>query len=266
MTQGNGITTSFSEEFEQLYYENQAKVYQLAHGLTGNANDAEEITQEAFYRALRSFGTFRKDSSFFTWIYRITLNVANNYLKQRKKMPVQALIEDLGYSMENMMDENPANNPEMLLLAKEARFKCLHCIIECLPIEQRKIFCLAITIGLPYKLVAEILGCSLSKVKTTLHRAKKRWFGYMENRCELIKKTNPCHCIQWVRFGLEQGWISRDEVKNPRPEINLQAIKEIKELKTMREIYTVLYPENTDQSLARRIKEGIQKKEWAIIS
>lgn len=260
------MTNSFSEEFERLYNENQVKVYKLAYSLTGNANDAEEITQEAFFRALRSFNAFRKDSSFFTWIYRITLNVANDYLKQRKKIPIQTLTEDFGYDIENILDKNPGNDPEMLLLAKEARFKCLHCLIECLPIEQRKIFCLAITIGLPHKLVAEILGCSLSKVKTTLYRAKQRWFGYMENRCELIKKTNPCHCVQWVRFGLEQGWISKDEVKNHKAEINLQAVKEIKELKTIREIYSALYPEYTDQSLAKRIKDGIQKKEWGIIS
>lgn len=260
------MTSNFSKEFEQLYSENQAKVYKLALGLTGNANDAEEITQEAFFRALRSYDTFRKDSSFFTWIYRIALNVANGYMEQRKKMPVLALTEDFGYSIEYIMDKNPSNDPEMLLLAKEARFKCLHCLTECLPIEQRKIFCLAITIGLPYKLVAEILECSLSKVKTTIHRAKQRWFGYMENRCALIKKSNPCHCTQWVRFGLEKGWISKQEVQQPRPEIDLQAVKEIKELKSLRDIYTVLYPENMNQSLAKRIKEGIRKKEWAIIS
>lgn len=59
------------------------------------------------------------------------------------------------------------------------------------------------TIGLPHKLVAEILECSLSTVKTTLHRAKKRWFDYMENRCGIMKKLNPCHYRQWVRFGKE---------------------------------------------------------------
>lgn len=261
----SSLNSNFTEGFEQLYIENQAKVYKLALGLTGNANDAEEITQEAFFRALRSFDTYRQDSSFFTWIYRITLNVANDYMKHRRKMPSQVL-EDLGYSKEDILDKNPSNDPEMLLLAKEARSKCLYSLTECLPIEQRKIFCLAITIGLPYKLVAEILDCSLSKVKTTIHRAKQRWFGYMENRCTLIKKSNPCHCVQWVRFALDKGWISKEEVINRKPENNSQTIAEIRELKTLRDFYTLLYPEDVDQSLAKRIKEGIQKKEWLIIS
>lgn len=218
MTEPSGELTQI---FDRLYRENQAKVYRLALGLTGNKNDAEEITQEAFFRAFRSYNTFREESSFFTWIYRITLNVANDYLKQRTKMPVYALTEDYGYSLQQIVDHNPSNDPEAQLLARETRFKCLHFLTECLPINQRKVFCLGITIGLPYKLVAEILECSVSSVKTTLHRAKKRWAGYMEDRCQLIKKSNPCNCSQWVRFGLTQGWVSK---KAPVNQIRVEFI------------------------------------------
>ncbi len=72
-----------TEFFDRLYRDNQAKVYRLALSLAGNAHDAEDITQEAFFRAFRSYGTFREDSSFFTWIYRIAVNVANDHLKYR---------------------------------------------------------------------------------------------------------------------------------------------------------------------------------------
>ena len=260
------LSDIITELFGQLYHENQTKVYRLALGLTGNANDAEEITQEAFYRAFRFYSNFRKDSTFFTWIYRITINVANDYLKQRKKLPIYALTEDLGYSIEQIIDPNPANDTETELLAREARFKCLHCLIECLPINQRKIFCLAITLGLPHKIVAEILDCSISSAKTTLHRAKKRWVGYMENRCQLIKKSNPCHCNQWVRFGLSQGWISKQDLVNPRPDNTFQVKEEIIKLKTLRDIYQNLYREKIDETFAQRIKVGIKNKEWLIFS
>jgi len=261
------LSKKISEEFEQHYKENYLKVYNLALGLTGNKNDAEEITQEAFLKALCAYDSFRKESSFFTWIYRITLNVSNDYLKQRKKMPVQALTEDFGFSLEEIKDENPANNPETLLLAKEARFKCFHCLTECLPNEQRKIFCLAVTIGLPYRLVAEILECSISKVKTTIYRAKQRWFGYMEDRCELIKKSNPCRCIQWVRFGLQQGWIKENELEgNLLPEVNAKSLSEVRSLKALRDVYTTLYPKEADDIFRERIKDGIKNNEWSIIS
>lgn len=250
------------ELFDQLCRDNQEKVYKLALALTGNSNDAQEISQEAFLRAFGSYHNFRQESSFFTWIYRITLNVANDYLKQRTKFPVYALSEDLGYDIEEIIDPNPGNDPETELLASEARFKCLHCLTECLPANQRKVFCLAITIGLPQKIVAEILECSLSSVKTNLHRARKRWIDYMENRCQLIKKSNPCNCSQWVRFGLSQGWISKESIANPPPMINIEIKEEVIKLKTLRTLYQGLYHQKADESLAQKIKEGIKNKEW----
>lgn len=260
------MSDKLTELFDRLYCDNQAKVYKLALGLTGNANDAEDITQEAFFRAFRSYHTFREESSFFTWIYRITLNVANDYLKQRAKLRIYELTEDLGYSIEEIIDPNPANDPETELLAREVRYRCLHGFTECLPINQRKVFCLAITIGLPHKLVAEIFDCSVSSVKTTLHRAKKRIAGYLEERCQLIKKSNPCNCNQWVRYGLQQGWITKQALVNPRLEIIIKAREEMVELRSLRYTYQNLYREIADESLAQRIREGIKKKEWAIFS
>jgi RNA polymerase sigma-70 factor (ECF subfamily) len=96
----------------------------------------------------------------------------------------------------------------------------------------RKIFCLAVTIGLPQATVADIMECSLSKVKTALSRAKQRWYGYMEGRCGLIKKSNPCNCSQWMRFGLRQGWFTqRDLSYDPDIEGTMRAMAELKDLK-----------------------------------
>lgn len=256
--------------FDQLYRDNHTKVYKLALGLSGNAHDAEEITQEAFLRAFRSYHGFREECSFFTWIYRITMNVANDYLKQSSKFPICTLTEDLGFSLEEIIDPNPASNPETELLACQARIKCLHSLTECFSPEQRKVFCLAVTLGLPHKLIADILECTISYVKTTLHRARKRWFGYMEDRCQLINRSNPCNCKQWVRFGLSRGWITKDAIGNSRQLINMETMDEIGKLKALRDIYQDLYrdinQETADESYAQRIREGIQKREWAIFS
>lgn len=260
------MSDELTEHFDQLYRDNQATVYKLAMGLTGNGHDADEITQEAFLRAFRSYSSFREECSFSTWIYRITLNIANDYLKQRAKFPVNSLTEDFGFSLDDIIDPNPASNPETELLSRQARVKCLHAMTECLPTGQRKVFCLAITLGLPHKLVAEILDCSVSSVKTTLHRAKQRWFGYMEGRCQLIDKSNTCNCKQWVRFGLARGWISKQPLANSPSPITVQAREEVTELKKLRDIYQELYQDTGDESFAQRIREGIQNKEWAIFS
>jgi RNA polymerase sigma-70 factor (ECF subfamily) len=255
-----------AESFESLFLDHRAKVYRLALSLAGNAHDAEDITQEAFLRAFRSYHTFRGNSSFFTWIYRITMNAAKDYLKQRTKMPLETLTEDLGFSLEEVIDPNPANNPETELLGYQARIRCLHAMTECLPLEQRKVFCLAITLGLPHKVIAEILDCSVASVKTTLHRAKQRWFGYMENKCRLIKKSNPCNCRQFVRFGLSQGWISKAREIKMSPVIPAQARKDVVSMRTLRDIYSDMYRDKADALFIERMKNGIKNKEWPIFS
>ena len=251
-------------EFDALYRDNQPKVYRLALTLVGNAHDAEDITQEAFFRAFRSFETFRNESSFFTWIYRITLNVANDHLKYRNKLPIRTFTEDLGYSYEEVIDTNPANNPETELLAHQVRIKCLHALTECLQQKERLVFCLAVTLDLPHKHVAEILECSVGSVKTTLHRAKKRWFGYMENLCQFIKKDNPCNCKQWVRFAVSRGMTQSFDV--PRLPVPIQAGKELMTLRAMRSFYEDLYQDKADQSFTERVRAGIKSNEWSIFS
>jgi RNA polymerase sigma-70 factor (ECF subfamily) len=262
----NPLTGEHSDLFDRLYRENLPKVHRLAFSLAGNAHDAEDITQEAFFRAFRAFDGFRRESSFFTWMYRITVNVANDHLKYRSKLPIHHLTEDLGYSYEDVIDTNPANNPETEILGRQVRIKCMHALTECLQANERKVFCLAITLDLPHKQVAEILDCSIASVKTTLHRAKKRWFGYMENMCQFIKKDNPCNCRQWVRFALSKGMISKDVFVDPAPPFYLQARKDVLGLRTLREFYQDLYPERADEPFAKRIREGIKSKEWAIFS
>ena len=255
------------EEFELLYRENYKKVYNLALGLTSDSDKAEEITQEAFFCALKSFDTFRHDSSFFTWIYRITLNISSSYMKKKRNYPMQNIeleIGKMGMQIEDIIDKNPESSPEVLYLAKEVRYKCLHSLTECLSGEQRKIFCLAITLGLPQKMVAEILECSLNKVKTTLFRAKQKWFGYMDDRCNLIKKGNPCSCEQWVRYAVENGWISREMTTVKRQEVNTRTLQEAKTLKNLQELYQTLYPDMEEPVVAQRLQEGIKKKEWEI--
>jgi RNA polymerase sigma-70 factor (ECF subfamily) len=186
-------------------------------------------------------------------------------MKYKTKFPVYNLTEDLGYSLEEIIDPNPANNPETELLSNQAKVKCLHSLTECLQAKERKVFCLSITLGLPQKHVAAILDCSVGSVKTTLHRAKQRWFGYMEDRCQLIRKSNPCNCKQWVRFGLSQGWITNQTPAVSSPSITSQARKEISDLRRLRDIYHELYQARAEETFANRIMDGMNKREWAFL-
>lgn len=254
-----------TELFDQLYRDNYVKVYRLALGLTHSFSDAEDIAQEAFVRAFRSFHTFREESSFFTWIYRITVNVANDFMKQRSKLPVYEIAEKQGCSVEDLIDPHPENNPETKLMVNEVMRVCMAAFTECLPVNQRKVFFLIIGLGLSYKVTAEIVECSVSSVKTLLHRAKNRLVGFMESRCHYIKKSNTCRCEQWVKRGISQGWISKDCVTNPRPKITIPEKVKIY-MRDLRDIYKNVYLADNDEILAKFFKEGFAKKKWATFS
>ncbi len=260
-----------SELFEQLYRDNYVKVYRLAFGLANRGvsaadrrNDAEDITQEAFLRAFRSFHTFRADSSFFTWICRITINVASDYMRQRAKLPIYETLERLGCSETELIDPNPANDPESKLVANEVMRICMIGFTECLPLHQRKAFFLVIGLDLPYKIAAEILECTVGTLKTTLHQAKKRLIGYMESRCSFINKSNSCRCEQWVKAVRSHGGVTKDCITNPTAKITIPDKLKIY-LRDLRDIYRNVYWARTDEEMAEMLKEGFAKKSGPLL-
>jgi len=260
-----------TENFDQLYRDNYVKVFRMALFLTNRErstnianrfSDAEDITQEAFLRAFRSYHTFREDSSFFTWIYRIAVNVANDYMRQRTKLPIYEVADMLGCSEAELADPNPANDPESKLMVNEVMRGCMLGFTECLPVNQKKIFFLVIGLGLPYKVAAEILDCSVGSLKTTLHRAKDRLLGYMEGRCSLIKKSNSCRCEQWVKAGLSHGWITKESITNPLPKITIPDKEKIY-MRDVHDIYRNVYLAQNDELLAELIKKRFTQKKWS---
>lgn len=259
------MSDKLNELFDQLYRDNYVKVFRLALGLTHNPNDAEDITQEVFVRAFRSYQTFREESSFFTWIYRITVNVANDYMKQRSKLPVYEIAEDAGCSVDDLADPHPDYSPETKLMINEVMRVCMAAFTECLSVNQRKAFFLAVGLGLPHKIVAEILDCSVSSVKSSLHRAKNRLIGYMESRCQLVKESNSCRCEQWIKRGISRGWITKECITNPLPKIIIPAGVKIY-MRDLRDIYKNVYLADNDEVLAKFFKEGFAQKKWATFS
>jgi RNA polymerase sigma-70 factor (ECF subfamily) len=258
------------EHFDQLYRDYYVKVYRLALGLAnkvGSDNpadrlqDAEDITQEAFMRAFRSFQAFREDSSFFTWICRIAINVAHDYMRQRAKLPIYEVLDRLGCSEAEVIDPNPDNDPETKLLANEVMRVCMLGFTECLPLDQKKAFFLVAGLDLPYKLAAEILDCSVSAFKSKLHRAKGRLASYMESRCSIINKSNTCRCEHWVR-GFAQDPVMKECIANPTAKITIPNKVELY-LRDLLDIYRNVYHARSDEAVAELLKEGFAKKKWS---
>ena len=158
--------------FEALVVAYQKQVYNLALRTVGNEEDAADMTQEVFLRAYRALGTFRGESKFSVWLYRLTTNVCIDFLRAARRhlvVPISGLDAD---GEEYTLDApDPAKLPEEELLAREEREE-LRAAMALLAPEQRLILSLRVENDLSYTDIAAVLGVREGTVKSRLARAR----------------------------------------------------------------------------------------------
>lgn len=155
--------------FGELVTRYESKVYSLAMKMLRNPEDAEDVLQETFLRAYRGIKSFKGNSTFSTWIYRITANSA--LMRLRKKQLPQVSIEDSDERDAPISIADWAPGPVEQLLNQEMQ-RVMDEAIEALPPEFRQVFILRDVEEMSNADVAEILDLSVAAVKSRLHRAR----------------------------------------------------------------------------------------------
>ncbi|MGI6129757.1 MAG: RNA polymerase sigma factor [bacterium] len=148
----------------------QDKIYNLTYRLVSNREDAADLTQEVFYRALLRINSFRGEASFATWLYRIATNACYDHLRAKKDRHVISLDNT---DPDNLSLELPdkAPGPAEICMSR-AVLERLQEVMGTLPIEQRTILILREVQGLSYEEIAQVLQCSLGTVKSRLSRSR----------------------------------------------------------------------------------------------
>ena len=160
--------------FELLVEKYQRKLSRLLSRLVRDPGEVEDVTQEAFIKAYRALPSFRGDSAFYTWLYRIGINTAKNYLvAMGRRAPTSTEIdaeEAEGYeSGEQLRD---INTPESLLLSKEIA-ATVNAAIESLPEELRSAIQLRELEGMSYEEIAKLMDCPIGTVRSRIFRARE---------------------------------------------------------------------------------------------
>lgn len=161
--------------FEQLVLRHQELVFSLAYKLTGNREMANDVAQEAFIRAWKAIEKFRGDSTFSTWIYRITVNTAWTLRKKAKKhntLNIDDTYEPI------VIDEK--KDPEMVVINSDLS-SVLSKALNNLPVEQRIIVELKNIEGRSHKEIADYLDISVTAAKVRLHRAHQKLRQILED-------------------------------------------------------------------------------------
>jgi RNA polymerase sigma-70 factor, ECF subfamily len=161
-----GETAAF-QELVSRYYQ---KVYMVILGLLRNREDAMEIAQETFFRAYRKINSFHGGSSFYTWLYRIAVNISIDARRRQKRNPL-----DFREQMDGLLEAQNVvgRDPFSDIQDKQLREKLVAAIDDLTP-EHKAVIVLRTIEGLSYKDIGEILGCSEGTVMSRLHYARKK--------------------------------------------------------------------------------------------
>lgn len=169
------------EQFAQLVTEHQHRVFSTAMGLLHNHSDAEDITQDVFLEAFRSLSSFRKDSSFATWLYRITVNKSLNLLKKNKRSWVVQSMDNLFPGKQSPTDLLQDNSPTAQEnMEEQQQVEILQATLGRLPENQRVAFTLSKYDELSYAEIAEVMQLSVSAVESLIFRARKKIISTIE--------------------------------------------------------------------------------------
>lgn len=164
-----------TETFEDIYENYFNRVYTFIYRMCGNEDLAEELTQETFFQAFRSFYKFRGDSELFTWLASIAKFTFFAYLRKNKR-ETEYLNTDPWYSL--LSEEE--NDPEKIV-QKEEMSAAIHKILENIPAKYRDVVVLRIYAELPFSEIAEALKISENSAKVLFFRAKKMLFEELKN-------------------------------------------------------------------------------------
>ncbi|MAE34622.1 MAG: RNA polymerase sigma factor RpoE [Oceanospirillaceae bacterium] len=159
--------------FDLLVVKYQHRILSLVGRFISDHAEAQDVTQEAFIKAYRALPSFRGDSQFYTWMYRIAVNTAKNHLISRgRKTPTQDIdLDDAAYFADeaNMRD---VETPDGLLQRDQLR-KVVFDAIEDLPDELRRAVTLRELEGLSYEEIAEAMNCPIGTVRSRIFRARE---------------------------------------------------------------------------------------------
>lgn len=162
-----------SAAFDVLVRKYQHKILKLVMRYVRDPTEAEDVTQEAFLKAYRALPKFRGDSAFYTWIYRIAINTAKNFLVAAKRRPLDYnldLQDPEQYDMQARLKD--IDTPERMMLTEEIR-STVNRAIDKLPEDLRTAIILREMEGMSYEEIAQTMECPVGTVRSRIFRARE---------------------------------------------------------------------------------------------
>ncbi len=244
--------------FKLLYELYGKKIYNLAFKITGNKEDARDITQDTLIQVFNNISSFKEDSHIFTWIFAIAKNLSFRFQQNKRRSLMEDLINNVSSNPEKIELNAPYSKIEKKFYIEQVKEGCLLGLLRCLSFNQRTAFIFHTLFNIPIKDISVILNKTKSAARTLVHRARLNIKDFLCNNCSLYNKNNRCNCENLIDFSLKKNWIQKYQPHRSNYEMDSIIHKIENEINNLKKI-VLLYQSIPDQDLPPDFFQSIQK-------
>ncbi|MDR0879141.1 MAG: RNA polymerase sigma factor [Clostridioides sp.] len=207
-------TTGNSQALETILKSVQNLIFNLSLRMLGTVPDAEDATQDILVRIMTNLTSFRKESNFKTWVYRL----ATNYLIDYKKSMFAHYPLDFDYYSNDIKSGYIENSDDLLMgvnkdkLEKELKQSCTNVMLQCLDPPTRCIFILGTMFKIDSRIAGDILDMTPDNYRQKLSRARKKVAGFLSYHCGLTE-TGFCSCEKRIGYAIKHNRISPKKLR-----------------------------------------------------
>lgn len=252
------------DALEALIQRIQDHVYGLAIRMLWHPADAEDATQEILVKIVTHLGSFRQESTFTTWVYRIASNhllTTHKRRAERREMTFEQYEQQIDRGLSGVALKSPLE-AEQSLLVEEIRIRCMQGMLLCLDRNLR----IAYILGEIFEVISDqgghILNITAPAFRKRLSRARTRIRNFMRKKCSLVNPANPCHCAQQLTHAIETGSIDNHKLlfaEHPRHDRNhIDILNRLQEMDELRRV-AVLFRSHPDYAAPEDFVEGVKE-------
>jgi RNA polymerase sigma-70 factor (ECF subfamily) len=165
-----------SRAFKKLVDKYKKRIYYLAYKMTRDHDSADELAQESFVKAYNALSSFKRGYSFYTWIYRICVNLSINFIKREQQKVSSELVSDA-----DILATRPKQSDQLDRIIMSEQAAIVKGELDKLPPDQKAAFILRTYDNLSYEKISKIMGCSLGTVMSRLFRARHKLQDALRN-------------------------------------------------------------------------------------